>query len=224
MPTFKNQIDNSRIKTLSMDVLNQPNALGQLWDTLGLTKDEIEETNFWDLRLRLMQTGDEVQIRYHDPISDAIVNRGLTAVMAYAHLEKSGEYASKLFVLKPFSGEYFQLIAVKGVNAEAGNYAVVTTDPFNNFLPSIEGKFYAYLDAASTPTDIVVTVTDATGDTTYATGTIDAETATWGTSVELDVSTFSTASNSLRVNVETTKSNNKPINVILFCPLRRIWL
>jgi hypothetical protein len=49
MGTFNDQLKNNRLKTLSLDVLNQSSGIGQKWDTYGVAVSDIFGPNFWDV-------------------------------------------------------------------------------------------------------------------------------------------------------------------------------
>lgn len=117
MSTFSEQISKNRITTTYQDVLNQPTSTCQLWDTYGLTEDQLVSRNLWDINQRIMQTNDIVHVRYHDAYTDDICGN-FDMLMGYARHLGGDEYVSQLFKLLP--GQDYCTLEVRDIQALAG--------------------------------------------------------------------------------------------------------
>ena len=114
MATFKDQLDNYRIKTLSQDLLQQPTSVGQYWDTMGLAISDIVTANFWDLTMRPLQTNDVICARIHDASDDSAILGEMRFLSAYCHLIDPKHYVSQLLAVK--SGEGYVAADIADVN------------------------------------------------------------------------------------------------------------
>jgi hypothetical protein len=221
MATFEDQLAKKRIKTLAQDVLNQPQSTGQLWDTLGLTQADIEAPNFWDPTKHALQTNDEVLVRLHDPVNDAILeHNALKAICAYSAITGPFTYASQLYLINPLKGEFFLSGTIKGINASAGVYALTlgTADPVVPAFLQVarDGKFHVFFDGevASQAYTVGIYKTDGSG-TVVTSGTIPAG-STRGFKLDITASLGTTAFNTFTVKVTATAPDDKLANVQVF--------
>lgn len=220
MATFQDQLDNKRIKTLSQDLLNQPQTTGQLWDTLGLTKADIEAPNFWNSQMHPLQTNDEVKVRVHDAVNDAVILYPDAKVVAsYVYTNPNGyDYVSQLVFVEGTST--YQSIDLVGLEQSIGQFSA-TVDTTGYFTFTGSAVAYAYLDADSTPADITIEVLQSDGTTVVATAVIPAATAVRGTSVELDMSALAAGSTSYILRATTTATSTKPVAVHFFAEVTK---
>lgn len=218
MATFKDQLEKKRIKTLAQDLLNHPQSTGQLWDTLGLTKGEIEAPNFWDSTMHPLQTNDEIFVRIHDAVNDnVIIATDCKAVAAFAYTDRNGyDYATQLYFIN--DGETYQSVKFTGLEV-VGTYrfTVDSTDLFT--FAGDTGAFF--LDAEKIPADMQLTVYAEDGTTVVASGLFAANTAVRGQKVEVALDGLAAGSTKYVVEIVTSQESTKSISVQFFAKLKK---
>lgn len=196
MATFKDQLDNFRIKTLAQDVLQQPNSVGQLWDTLGLEVSGITAANFWDLTMRPLETNDLIMARIHGADDDSAILGEMRFLAAYCKLINPRKYASQLVGIMP--DQSYAVADIADVNAMTS----ATSKTVSLLASSAVSDVYVFFDGKSTK-GISVTISGTTKS-------FDA-TATYGDS--LHFSGLSITSNSISLSITATSGDSSLANL-----------
>jgi hypothetical protein len=166
MATFNDQLKSNRLKTLSLDVLNQASGISQRWDTYGVTLSEITSPNFWDVSQRPLQTNDVVAVTLHDSAYDGARLGTFRLLAGYARRMEGDSYASQL--LKLDWGDDFCALDIENISQYAG---VAQTFPFGYHATVQPKMFYVFVDGEKIKGGSVVL---KAGSTTLATVTLTA--------------------------------------------------
>lgn len=196
MATFKDQLDNFRIKTLSQDLLQQPTSVGQYWDTMGLEVSEIAGANFWDLTMRPLQTNDVIMARIHGASDDSAILGEMRFLSAYCKLINPRKYASHLLPL--YNGDSYAVADIADVNSMTAS----TSKTVALLSSSSVSDVYVYFDGKST-NGISVTI----GGTTKS----FANTASYGEVLHFDSLSISGAS--FTVTIVATSGDSSLANL-----------
>jgi hypothetical protein len=163
MATFNDQLQNNRLKTLSLDVLDQASGIRQKWDTYGLTVADITSPNFWDVSQRPLQTNDVIAVTLHDSTYAGARLGSFRALAGYARRIGGDRYASQL--LKLNWGDDFCTFDVGDISQYAGKTA---TFPLGYHAVLQPVMFYVFVDGESIKGGSVVLKSGSTTLTTIA--------------------------------------------------------
>jgi hypothetical protein len=168
MGTFNDQLKNNRLKTLSLDVLNQASGIGQKWDTYGVSVSDIFGPNFWDVSQRPLQTNDVIAVTLHDSTYDGGRMGSFRALAGYAKRLEGDHYASQL--IKLGWGGDFCTFDIEDISSYDGKTVTFPMRYHGTLRPVM---FYVFVDGESIKGGSVVlkvgsttltTVTLASGD------------------------------------------------------------
>lgn len=163
--SFKEQIDNRRIKTLAQDIAGGPSPVTQLWDTYKDSLTSILADDYWDVGQRPIHNNEVISARFHDPITDGIGGI-LDLLVGYACIIPGYGYKSKLLQL---NSNFFTL--------DVPNVGELTTAKSFEVSVCKSGKvtaLYAFVDGKSFSHGAVVKLMSADGTAAKATLTIPA--------------------------------------------------
>jgi hypothetical protein len=163
MATFNDQLKNNRLKTLSLDVLDQASGIGQRWDTYGVSVADITTPNFWDVSQRPLQTNDVIAVTLHDSTYDRARLGSFRALAGYARRIEGDRYASRL--LKLNWGDDFCTFDIENISQYAGTTQVFPLGYHATLQPVM---FYVFVDSESIKGGSVVLKAGSTTITTVA--------------------------------------------------------
>jgi hypothetical protein len=166
MATFNDQLKSNRLKTLSLDILDQASGIGQKWDTSGVTLSEITAPNFWDVIQRPLQTNDVITVTLHDGTYDGARLGNFRLLAGYARRIEGDTYASQLIKLD--WGDDFCSLDIGDISQYAGK---TVTFPFGYHATLQPKMFYVFVDGKSIKGGSVVL---KVGSTTLTTVTLTA--------------------------------------------------